>query len=198
MKITYLAHSTFLIESSEGIRLVTDPVDKGSGYDLHGVKADIVTVSHHHFDHDALDQVSGDPYVVDTVGAYAEKGFVVVGYASYHDEVKGAKRGPNIIYKIETDGKTVVHMGDLGHEPDESLVKELKGVDALLIPVGGTFTLDAEQAALVAKALAPKCIIPMHYKTEQLTFSIAPLEPFLKAAEGMPVKALGLGETIEL
>jgi L-ascorbate metabolism protein UlaG (beta-lactamase superfamily) len=199
MKLTYLAHSTFLIEADDGSRLVTDPVDKGSGYDLHGVEADVVTISHHHFDHDAVEeQVTGNPAVVDTVGAFAEKGFVIVGYPSFHDEVQGAKRGPNVLYKIEADGKTVVHLGDLGHDLDEGTVKELKDADALLIPVGGTFTIDAKQAAELAAKLEPKCVIPMHYKTEQLTFEIAPLDPFLKKAKKLPVKALKMGESMTL
>ena len=199
MKLTYLAHSTFLIETDDGARLITDPVDKGSGYDLHGAKADVVTVSHHHFDHDAVEeQITGDPVVIDTVGAFAEKGFVIVGYPSFHDEVQGAKRGPNVLFKIEADGKTVVHLGDLGHDLDDETVKELKNADALLIPVGGTFTIDAKQAAVLAAKLEPKYVIPMHYKTEQLTFSIAPLEPFLKEAKKLPVKALDMGESMAL
>jgi Predicted Zn-dependent hydrolases of the beta-lactamase fold len=198
MKLTYLAHSTFLLESASGVRLVTDPVDQGSGYDLHSVHADIVTISHHHFDHDALDQVSGDPVVIDNVGAYAEKGFVIVGYPSFHDEVKGAKRGKNTLFKIEADGKTVVHLGDLGHMLDEETIKELRGADALLIPVGGVFTIDAQQAADLAKILSPKYIFPMHYKTPQLTFEIAPLDPFLKTAKDLPVKVLKGEEEIAL
>lgn len=199
MKLTYLAHSTFLIETDDGARLITDPVDKGSGYDLHGAKADVVTVSHHHFDHDAVEeQITGDPVVIDTVGAFAEKGFVIVGYPSFHDEVQGAKRGPNVLFKIEADGKTVVHLGDLGHDLDDETVKELKNADALLIPVGGTFTIDAKQAAALAAKLEPKYVIPMHYKTEQLTFSIAPLRPFLKEAKDLPVRALEMGECMAL
>lgn len=198
MKLTYLAHSTFLLETEAGARLVTDPVDKGSGYDLHAVRADVVTISHHHFDHDALDQVSGDPVVIDTLGDHAENGFLITGFAAYHDEVKGAKRGPNTLYKIEADGKTVVHLGDLGHDLDDATAAALSGADALLIPVGGTFTIDAAQAAALAKRLAPKMVIPMHYKTPQLTFEIAPLAPFLAAAKDLPVFSLGMGESTTL
>lgn len=196
MKLTYLAHSTFLLENAAGGRLVTDPVDKGSGYDLHGCKADVVTVSHHHFDHDALDQLTGEKKLVDTVGPHEAAGFRITGYPAYHDEVKGAKRGPNILYRIEADGMTVVHLGDLGHDLDDETVAALKGADALLIPVGGTFTIDADEAAALAKRLAPKAVIPMHYKTPELTFQIAPLAPFLAAAKDLPVVALARGETM--
>ncbi len=198
MKLTYLGHSTFLLENAAGKRLVTDPVDKGSGYDLHQVRADVVTVSHHHFDHDALDQVSGDPAVIDKLGAHESDGFAVTGYAAFHDEVQGAKRGPNTLYKIEADGKTVVHLGDLGHDLSDATVRALSGADALLIPVGGTFTIDAKQAAALAKRLNAKRVIPMHFKTPQLTFEIAPLDPFLTAAEDLPLCVLAQNESIEL
>lgn len=198
MKLTYLAHSAFLLETDAGVRLVTDPVDRGSGYDLHQVKTDLVTISHHHFDHEALDQVSGDPIVIDSLGVHAEKGFTVTGYPAFHDEMQGQKRGPNTLYKIEADGKTVLHLGDLGHDLDDATVDALKGADALLIPVGGTFTIDAKQSAALSLRLAPKCIVPMHYKTPQLTFEIAPLEPFLAAAVNLPVRPLKRGESMEL
>ena len=198
MQLTYLAHSTFLLTSDDGARLVTDPVDKGSGYDLHHVRTDVVTISHHHFDHDAVDQLSGDYTVIDTAGTHRAAGFAVVGYPAFHDEVRGAKRGTNTLYKITADGKTVVHLGDLGHDLDDATVSVLSGADALLIPVGGTFTIDGPQAAALAKRLNPKRVIPMHYKTPQLTFTIAPIDPFLAAAKDLPVCRLGLGETIAL
>ena len=198
MKLTYLAHSTFLLTTDAGARLVTDPVDHGSGYDLHNVYADVVTISHHHFDHDALDQVSGTPTVIDRPTAKTICGFRISGLSTYHDEVHGAKRGLNTVFRIEADGKVIVHLGDLGHDLDDLEVQILSGADALLIPVGGTFTIDAEHAAALAKRLRPKAIVPMHYMTPQLTFSIAPLDPFLKAAKDLPVVALGMGETLEL
>ena len=198
MKLTYLAHSTFALTAENGKVLITDPVDKGSGYDLHSPHADVVTISHHHFDHDALDQLSGDPVVIDTLGTHEVCGFQITGYPAFHDEAQGAKRGTNTIYKIEADGKTVVHLGDLGHDLDDATVEALFGADALLIPVGGTFTIDAAQAAQLAKKLCPRRVIPMHYLTPQLTFSIAPLDPFLKAAELLPVYPLALGKTIIL
>ncbi len=198
MKLTYLAHSTFVLTDDAGARLLTDPVDRGSGYDLNAVYADVVTVSHHHFDHDALDQVSGTPTVIDTTGTTDAAGFHITGFAAYHDKVRGAKRGPNTLYRIEADGKVVVHLGDLGHDLDGETVSALSGADALLIPVGGTFTIDAKEAAALAKKLAPKAVIPMHYKTPQLTFEIAPLEPFLALAKDLPVVPLLPGETLFL
>lgn len=198
MQLTYLGHSTFLLVTNGGGRLVTDPVDRGSGYDLGGVRADVVTVSHHHFDHDALDQVTGDPVVIDTLGAHTAAGFAVTGYPAFHDPRRGALRGPNTLYRIEADGVTVVHLGDLGHPLDDATVDALRGADALLIPVGGKFTIDAIEAAALARRLDAGRVIPMHYKTPQLTFEIAPLAPFLDAAKDLPLYPIAIGETITL
>lgn len=198
MKITYLAHSTFLLENNSGSRLITDPVDKGSGYDLHQVKADVVTISHHHFDHDAVDQISGDPIVLDKAEKYEVCGFSITGYPAFHDEVKGAKRGSNILFRIESDGKTVVHLGDLGHFPSEEQLNALSGADALLIPVGGIFTIDGAQAYDLASRLSPKVVIPMHFSTPELTFRLNSLNDFLDVSSSLPVRVLSSGETISL
>ena len=198
MKITYLAHSTFLLENNAGNRLITDPVDKGSGYDLHQVKADVVTVSHHHFDHDAIDQISGNPVVFDTPDRFEACGFSITGYPAFHDEVKGAKRGSNILYRIEADGKTVVHLGDLGHFPGEDQLKALSSADILLIPVGGIFTIDGAEAAKLAGLLSPKVVIPMHFSTPKLNFKLNSINDFLQAADQLPVKVLSAGESLFL
>ena len=198
MKITYLAHSTFLLENNEGGRLITDPVDKGSGYDLHQVKADVITVSHHHFDHDAIDQISGSPVVFDTPEIFEACGFKITGFPAFHDEVKGAKRGTNILFRIEADGKTVVHLGDLGHFPVKEQIKALSNADVLLIPVGGVYTIDGPQAAELAAVLSPKTVVPMHFSTPELTFKLNPLADFLKEAALLPVTVLSSGESFSL
>ena len=192
MKITYLAHSTFLLENNSGYRLITDPVDKGSGYDLHQVKADVVTISHHHFDHDAIDQISGDPIVLDKAEKYEVCGFSITGYPAFHDEVKGAKRGSNILFRIDSDGKTVVHF------PSEEQLNALSGADALLIPVGGIFTIDGAQAYDLASRLSPKVVIPMHFSTPELTFRLNSLNEFLDVSSSLPVRVLSSGESISL
>lgn len=198
MKITYLAHSTFLLENNEGCRLITDPVDKGSGYDLRQVPADVITISHHHFDHDAVDQISGTPVILDQVGSFEVCGFTITGYPAFHDEVKGAKRGTNILYRIESDGKTIVHLGDLGHFPDKEQIEALSNADVLLIPVGGVYTIDGPQAAELAAVLSPKTVIPMHFSTPELTFKLNSINEFLQVASLLPVKVLTSGESVSL
>ena len=115
MRWTRLGHSTFLITDDAGNRLVTDPVDERSYPDLPQVAADVVTVSHRHHDHCATERIAGDPVVKESPAPETIAGFSIRGFSTYHDEVKGAKRGANTIFLIEADGQRFVHCGDLGH-----------------------------------------------------------------------------------
>lgn len=186
MKRTWLGHSTFVITNDAGGVLVTDPVDKGSGFDLPAVTADVITVSHHHFDHDAIERIGGAPVVKDTPEPAALAGFRITGYPAFHDEVQGAKRGPNILFSIEADGQRFVHCGDLGHVPDDKTLDALNGCDVLMLPVGGIFTVDGKTAWQIAKRIAPKTVVPMHYAVPELKFSLEPLDNFLAAAKADP------------
>ncbi len=186
MNYTWLGHSTFVITNDVGGVLVTDPVDAGSGFDLPRVIADVITVSHHHFDHDAVERIGGHPVVKDTPESAAFKGFRITGYPAFHDEVRGAKRGPNILFSIEADGQRFVHCGDLGHIPDEATIAALHGCDVLMLPVGGIFTVDGKTAWEIAKRIAPKTVVPMHFAVPELKFHLEPLDHFLAAAKADP------------
>lgn len=182
MKIEWFGHASFLIESEEGIRIVTDPYEPGSydgavGYSDIGVKADIVTVSHKHFDHNYIQAVPGAE-VVDRPEGYKIKGIEIKGIASFHDDSRGSKRGGNIIFVFSIDGMKLSHLGDLGHIPDD--ISLLKGLDIVFIPVGGVFTLNAEKAGQLVNLIKPKIVVPMHFKTDKLKFDIDGVDKFLK------------------
>jgi L-ascorbate metabolism protein UlaG (beta-lactamase superfamily) len=102
------------------------------------------------------------------------------GVRVFHDERAGRERGENTIVIIESDGLRVAHLGDLGHELDDETLQEVGPVDVALIPVGGYFTIDAPTAGRVVAQLAPRIVIPMHYKTGSIDFPIAPVDGFLE------------------
>lgn len=184
MKIKWFGHACFLITSDSGVRIVTDPFDEKVGYTLPKVEADILTTSHGHSDHGNIGAVGGNYKLFNKPGHYHEKGIDITGIESYHDDVKGAKRGSNIIYCFDLDGMKICHCGDLGHILEEKQIQELGKVDILLVPVGGTFTLDYLGAVAVMNQLKPAITIPMHFKTELLTFNIDGVNRFLTAAGG--------------
>ncbi len=185
MDITYLGHSSFRIRGKNAT-VVTDPYETslvGLKFPRH-TTADIVTISHEHEDHNAVGALEGSPFVIRGPGEYEVKGISVIGVGVFHDDVKGAKRGPNTIYRIEVDGMSIVHLGDLGHMLSETEVDALDGVDILLVPVGGVYTIDAATAAGVVGETDPSVVIPMHYRregTNEKTFGqLSTVEPFLK------------------
>ena len=155
MKIQWLGHSSFRIVGSKTV--VTDPYG-GIGLAFPEVRADIVTVSHGHFDHNAVESVGGEPAVVDDAGMHKIADVTVMGYNTAHDDVQGAKRGGNIIYLITMDGYTIAHLGDLGCMPDHSVLGALEGVDVLLIPVGGNYTIDGAAAAAIVAEVHPRTV----------------------------------------
>jgi len=188
MEITYLGHSSFRIKGKKRI-IVTDPYDESVGFKMPRVTADIVTVSHHHPDHNYLTGVKGttkseEPFVIDGPGEYEVGGVSIFGIASDHDQSHGAQRGENTIYLINLDGLRLAHLGDLGHKLTEGQLGELNGVDVLFIPVGGTYTIDDNQAIEVIGQIEPLIVVPMHYLTKEMKpdFGIKlTVEDFLKA-----------------
>lgn len=180
MEITHLGHSSFKIKGKTAT-LVTDPFSEVmTGLKFPKVEADIVTISHDHEDHNQANLVGGNPVVFRGPGEYEVKGIKIVGVATFHDNEKGAKRGRNTVYQIKMDNLTLVHLGDLGHKLETEDVEKLNGVDILLIPVGGDFTLDAKAASKVVAQFEPKVVIPMHYQAPKLTFPLASVNKFLE------------------
>ena len=180
MRIKWFGHACFLVEAEDGTKVITDPFDESIGYQIPEDKPDVVTVSHSHFDHNAVDLLQGNPEVVKNVGEIKVKGIIFKGIKSFHDKSKGAQRGSNIIFVFAIDGMRFCHLGDLGHILSSEQLEEIGEVDVLFIPVGGTFTIDGREAQEVSQQLNPRLIIPMHYKTEACNIGIASCEEFLK------------------
>ncbi|MBQ3221047.1 MAG: MBL fold metallo-hydrolase [Clostridia bacterium] len=184
MKIAYLGHSCFKITTANGTVLITDPY-KGVGYELpRGLTADAVTVSHAHFDHNNTKAIA-TACVIDGAQTREINGVRITGVKTFHDEKNGALRGENIVYNIVADGICVCHLGDLGEKYSGELVKKIGKVDVLLIPVGGTYTIDAIEAKKYADAINARVVIPMHYKPEDGTIDITDAKPFLSLFDGV-------------
>ena len=189
MLIRYHGHAEFLLETADGLRILTDPFPDKVPWPYFGVQADVITSSHDHWDHCYFDKVPGDPAIVnDLEPRTVAPGVRITGYPSFHDDAQGALRGPNTIFIIQAEGLRIAHLGDLGAVPADHVLKALEGMDVLMLPVGGTYTLDAAQAADLVRALKPRVTIPMHFKKADKGFqNIDSSDPFLKAM--LPVQA---------
>lgn len=184
MIIRWLGHSCFKITSAEGHTLLTDPYDTDAypGTLLYAPldeAPDVVTVSHRHADHGNTAILKGSPEIIDARATQFAAGFSIRGISTYHDTEDGDVRGDNTVYRIIVDRVAVCHLGDLGHELTQARVEQIGEVDVLLIPVGGNFTIDAEQATRVMEQLRPAITIPMHFRNDKCRFNIAGVEPFL-------------------
>jgi L-ascorbate metabolism protein UlaG (beta-lactamase superfamily) len=148
---------------------------------IEGVEADLLLVTHEHFDHNAVDAVGGSPVVLrSTAGRLESPLGEVVAVASEHDPEAGTARGPNTIFRFELDGVTVCHFGDFGQSAlrDEQ-AEAIGSVDLLFVPVGAGPTIGPEDAVAIARRLEARWVVPMHYRTERVNF-LEPIDPFLE------------------
>src|SRR3989344_705476 len=192
MDIKYLGHSSFKLQGSKA-KVVTDPFDSSIvGIKFPKTDADIVTISHQHADHNSVDLIEGNPLVINIPGEYEKKGVRVTGFDSFHDNEQGKERGKNTIFKIEIDDISVLHCGDLGHTLTNEMIEEIGEVDVLLIPNGGVFTISADEAVVIARAIEPHIVVPMHYNGDglnQQTFAqLSSVSVFLSAMGGQTVE----------
>jgi L-ascorbate metabolism protein UlaG (beta-lactamase superfamily) len=189
MKIKWLGHSCFLITSQAGLRVLTDPYhsDDGLKYGQLNEAADVVLVSHDHFDHNNVGAVSGSPLVVREAGKRKAKGISIVGWPAWHDTSGGRKRGQVTMFVFDMEGLRLCHLGDLGQDLDPLQAGNLGKVDILFAPVGGFFTIDGAAVDRLCLMLNPKVLIPMHYKTPKVDFPIAGVENYLRGKSNVSV-----------
>jgi len=196
LKIRWHGHACFEITDDQTI--ITDPHDgKSIGIPTPSVTGDIVLISHNHYDHNSVKTVEKEnTKIINETRKRTLDSVSIKGYSSYHDENQGAKRGENIIFKFTVDAITFCHLGDLGHQLDDQLAKNLEGIDVLFIPIGGTYTLDATGAWDIINYIKPSVVIPMHYKIEGLSLPIAGVDPFLQQSKDC--KILKVGNEIDI
>ncbi len=198
MKIKYLGHSCFRLTESTGTTIVCDPYDESVGYNMNETSADAVTVSHHHYDHDCLKKIKGNPVVLDKETGYELPGVEINSIKSFHDECRGKKRGENIIFKFRMDGLDICHLGDLGEACSTDLIEMILPVHVLLIPVGGKYTLDAKMAKEYVDRIMPDVVIPMHYRDKGCNLDIDKVDDFIDEFDGEDVTVREAGDEIEL
>jgi len=183
MIINWYGHSCFKITNQGGrLIIITDPFNKKIGLNPPRCSADIVTVSHQHYDHNNTKTITGmedsKPFIVDSPGEYEIKGVSIVGCRSFHDK---EKKEQNIIYLMEIDRIRVCHLGDLGQDKlEDKQIEKIGNVDVLMIPVGGNYTIGAKRAVKIINQVEPSIVIPIHYKLPGLKINLDDVKEFLK------------------
>ncbi|MCG7844087.1 MAG: MBL fold metallo-hydrolase [Methanomassiliicoccales archaeon] len=178
LKLIWHMHSCF--EVSDSATVVVDPHDGRSiGVKPPSLRADVVLISHDHFDHNAVRVVKGDYVVVKDIAPRRIKGIDIRGLIAFHDDVQGVKRGRVNLFIFIIDGVRFCHLGDLGHMLTDEQIAEIGPIDILFVPVGGVFTLNGSQAQELVRNIAPKVAIPMHFRVGGLSLSIQNADEFL-------------------
>lgn len=175
---------------ADEVVIVTDPFSSKTGVKLpRGFAANIVTLSHGHDAHDAVDQVGGDPYIIRSPGEVEVKDVFVYGIPSGHGAEKGKKEGANTLYRFEIGDLSVAHLGDIGHPLTDAELERLEDIDVLLVPVGGQgSTIGAAEAVEIVNRLEPRIVIPMHFADKDFALKLDSAEKFFKEMGGTPEK----------
>ena len=164
MIIVWHGHACFTLASEQGPLAIDPFVDHYvPGLSPLKLTAEQVLCSHSHGDHGAAQLVplSGrpTPFEVETLD-------------TFHDPEQGTLRGKNTVHILSAEGLRVAHLGDLGCMPTPEQVETLKGLDAVLIPVGGFYTIDAAQAKALVDDINPRVVVPMHYRSDSFGFDV--------------------------
>jgi L-ascorbate metabolism protein UlaG (beta-lactamase superfamily) len=209
MRIQWYGQSAFQLTGEQTVFI--DPFDRpGEALAARGlefnyapienVRADVLLITHEHIDHNAGDAIGGEPVTVrSTAGRLDSPVGEVLAIASEHDDVAGTVRGPNTIFRFALDGLTFCHLGDFGQPALRPEQREaLAEVDVLFIPVGDGPTIGGEPAAALVRSVAPRLVVPMHYRTEAVNF-LEPPDAFLEALGARVTRLAGSdGEVEEL
>src|SRR4026207_444522 len=169
--IQYSGHNFFLITTSKGTRIVTDPLGPG-WYPNPNVSADVVTVGKEMFNHNAVQIVRGNPVILRGLKNYGAdwnrvstsfKDTLIYNVPIHQNaEVIEGIQGSAFVFDLGT--LCIAHLGDLSQKLNEQQIKSFGKVDVALTPIGGGRTMAPDLAREVLTQLKPKIAIPMHHR----------------------------------
>ena len=175
MQITWFGHAAFKLTDSAGNSVITDPyTPEGVGYAPIGETADLVIISSDDDSaHCRADLIPGDPAVcnalnvaLDHGGTQTVAGHVIraIAAAEWEHHPRGVA-GQNGMYRFEMDGMQIAHMGDVGNALTDDQIAFFEGTDVLLALAGGYLTIELPDLMKMIRAVGPKLVIPMHFRT---------------------------------
>ncbi|MEM1532607.1 MAG: MBL fold metallo-hydrolase [Desulfurococcaceae archaeon] len=193
MELVWHGHAFFTLRLANGYVISIDPHDGLSiGLKRVRVESDLVLVTHDHFDHNAVEVVKkpSTRILKQFYGEVRVDDVVINGIKTFHDKHGGARRGENAVYIVDAEGLKIAHLGDLGHVPSGEVLNKMSKIDVLMIPVGGTYTIEPDEAWSIVENLGPRIVVPMHYWVKGLRLPLKTVDHFLKYAEKVRVDKL--------
>jgi len=193
LELVWHGHAFFTLRLANGYVISIDPHDGLSiGLKRVRVESDLVLVTHDHFDHNAVEVVKkpSTRILKQFYGEVRVDDVVINGIKTFHDKHGGARRGENAVYIVDAEGLKIAHLGDLGHVPSGEVLNKMSKIDVLMIPVGGTYTIEPDEAWSIVENLGPRIVVPMHYWVKGLRLPLKTVDHFLKYAEKVRVDKL--------
>lgn len=183
MKIQWLAHATFLIESN-GLRLVTDPYTPDVlGFPEVQENADLVIRSSADDEgHCNAAMIQGEPVVVTATeippGGVDVKGIHVEAIPAQESLIYKENPGINAMYRFVLENMEIAHLGDVGNPLSADQVAALQNTDVLMVPAGGPPTINLEDLWKAIALIRPRIVIPMHYHLPMTKVKMLPVTEF--------------------
>ena len=186
MNIYYITNSSFLIKTQNGKRILINPTKFTDKIQI----IDLITISNLNFIDSEFVNKFDNSKILNSIGTFTNDFCTITSFNSYQDTLLGYKRGKNTIFKITIENLTLCHLGNLGHSLDDSIIKSLKYIDILFVPVGENYTINLPELKNLILNISPKYIIPMNYKLNGINLSMNSLDKFLKYFNNFTVKCL--------
>ncbi len=196
MKIEFIAHATFMVELSDGRRLLIDPYQSMTfngrfNYPPYEADPDFALITHEHIDHNYTGDLRSVPVIVRH--HWIDDRLKITSVFVWHDKFQGTKFGGGVQAKIiEADGVRICHLGDCGEILSDAQISRIGSVDFLIIPVGGFYTIDGDEAASLVKRMSVKTVFPCHYRTSLCSLPIEPVDRFISHFEHVTHLAHGV------
>ncbi|MGL5615276.1 MAG: MBL fold metallo-hydrolase [Sarcina sp.] len=179
MNIYFNGDCSFLLETSNGKRILLDPISFLEKNKNFNPKVNLITISHNHNNINFKSLLPTNIELIHSKKDYNNDFCKIKTFNSFHDNHNGQKRGPNLIYKISSDGFYLCHLGHLGHKLTEDTLTSLKQIDVLFVPVGDYFSISLKDLKETIRIISPKFIIPMDYNINNSKPYLKSLDSFL-------------------
>lgn len=183
MRLTYFGHCAFRWETTGGVTALADPYrNQADRYwftrlfpEIH---CDLGLITHAHFDHDAVDRLPEAASVLRTPGEFSTRDLQIRGVQDLHSGASRLRDFPNVMFRLESDGVTFLHIGDNRVEWPPEVAAAVGDIDVLLVTVDDSnHLLTYAQVDSLVQRLQPRVVIPMHYAIPGLTAAECELLP---------------------
>ena len=155
MKINWYGQSCFSFEEDDHATVVADPASLNKK-----ISAGIVTISHAGESNGSLQQIKGEPFVIDGAGEYELGNVFITGVQTN----RKAADERNTLFVFHFNDLTIAHMGGIDKMPNQKEVEQLGNVNIALVPLGGAKSWGPAKAAELVSMLEPDYVIPMYYQ----------------------------------